>query len=122
MMLIVYWVALCLGTHLPDRMAVAVTPPVSDKLLHLAAYAGLGFLLALLAARLGWRGWRTYAAALLILGVYATLDELAQIPVPGRRAELADWVADLLGVATGLGLHWLAVSVAALCGRGRAEK
>ena len=34
--LIAYWTALCLGTHLPGGVVVA--PPVSDKLLHFAAY------------------------------------------------------------------------------------
>ena len=98
--LTVYWATLCLGTHLPG--GVIVTPPVSDKVLHFAAYAGLGFLLALLAPRLGLRGWRVYAALLLIAVCYGAIDELGQIPVPGRNADMADWAADMLGVAAGL--------------------
>ena len=110
--LTVYWATLCLGTHVPGR--VIVTPPVSDKVLHFVAYAGLGFLLALLAFCLGLRGWRVYAALLLIAVCYGAIDELGQIPVPGRNADMADWGADMLGVVAGLTLHWLAARAAAV--------
>jgi VanZ family protein len=118
--LTVYWAALCLGTHLPGSVVVAL--PVSDKVLHFAAYAGLGFLLALLALRLGLRGWRVHAALLLIAVCYGTIDELGQIPVPGRTADMADWGADILGFAAGLALHWLAVRVAAIWGKTQLEQ
>jgi len=117
--LIAYWTALCLGTHLPGGVVVA--PPVSDKLLHFAAYAGLSFLLALLAWCLGLRGPRVYAAVLMISVCYGAIDELGQIPVPGRHADMADWNADMLGVVAGLTLHWLAVRAATVWGTAQLE-
>jgi VanZ family protein len=42
--LVVYWVLLILGTHLPATAVGAV--PLPDKWLHFTAYTGLAFLLA----------------------------------------------------------------------------
>jgi len=105
--LAIYWAVLCVGTHLPG--GVIDGPPVSDKLLHVTAYAGLTFLLALLLPHLGLRRGRLYAGALLIVACYGAVDELGQIPVPGRTPDVKDWVANVLGAMTGLTLYWLAV-------------
>ena len=72
----------------------------SDKLLHVAGYAGLG-LLALRAfhggiARL--RPGPTLAAAAVIVA-WGILDELHQSFVPGRDATASDVVADAIGFA-----------------------
>lgn len=72
----------------------------SDKLAHFAAYAGFGLVLARGEAALrGRAGALTLALGLL----YAASDEYHQSFVPGRSVELADWGADALGVAAGLG-------------------
>lgn len=105
--LVVYWTVLCVGTHVPGG-AIA-NPPISDKVLHAAAYLGLTFLLALLSHHLGLRRWRLDAGVLLIAAGYGTADELGQIPVPGRNADAGDWGADVLGAVAGLMLYWLAV-------------
>jgi VanZ family protein len=106
--LVVYWAALCVGTHVPGGVIVNVNPPISDKVLHAGAYLGLTFLLALLSPHLGLRGWRLYALTLLTAACYGVVDELGQIPVPGRHADLGDWGADVLGAFAGLTLYWLA--------------
>lgn len=70
----------------------------SDKVLHFAAYAGLGGLLA-------------YGAAPAALGplpliaigsLYGASDEVHQSFVPGRSPDPLDWVADTLGVVAGV--------------------
>ncbi len=77
-------------------------------MLHLVAYAVLGFLFA-----------RAYGASrlqgnvvlIIILGIasaslYGILDELHQYFVPQRRADLLDVGADILGSIMGVGLYW----------------
>lgn len=41
-------------------------------------------------------------ASVLLIVVFATLSEIAQLQVAGRNAALGDWVADLTGTALGL--------------------
>jgi len=98
-LLALYWAAMFLGTHLPQ--GVGPGSQVSDKLLHFGAYAGLAFLLAAalscFRARLG-----SFLFALLIAALYGVFDELTQMPVPGRQADVHDWVADVLGAGVGV--------------------
>ena len=98
--LIVYWVALCIGTHVPGGFAG--TPLVSDKVLHFVAYAGLGFLLAAMLSLSGIRDSRIYWTALLVAVGYGAIDELGQIPIPGRTADVVDWLADVGGAVAGV--------------------
>ena len=98
--LLCYWLALFVGTHSP-------TLPVGfrhgwDKAAHFASYAGLAFLLA---CAFGARARRSILADLSLLAVvalYGVVDELLQMAVPGRSAELWDWAADVCGAAIGL--------------------
>jgi len=109
--LIVYWVALCIGTHVPGGFAG--TPLVSDKVLHFVAYAGLGFLLAAMLSLSGIRDSRVYWTALLVAVGYGAIDELGQIPIPGRNADPMDWLADVAGAVTGVMCYRLMVAVMA---------
>lgn len=71
-----------------------------DKVAHFLMYGMLGFLLARGWTAVRWRGaWLLPAAIALLLGV---ADELRQQSVPGRSAEVADWLADFTGAATGV--------------------
>jgi len=76
----------------------------SDKLHHLLAFAALALPVATVRPR-----WSLALA--LILAAYGGLIELVQ-PYVGRSRELADWTADLKGIAagtvTGIGLNRLA--------------
>jgi VanZ family protein len=75
----------------------------SDKLAHFAAYAVLGVLLAFGQVRSGMRVlWPVVLGSLI-----GALDELFQSTVPGRSAEVGDWVADSLGAAFGVLLFHL---------------
>ena len=91
--LALYWTALCIGTHLPGKLVAANVLVVSDKTLHFWAYTGLSFLIATLLFCLGMPVGRAGWSALIIAVVYGALDELGQIFIPGRTAELADWLA-----------------------------
>jgi VanZ family protein len=98
-----------------SSLSQPVVPPGGDKPWHLLAYLGLGVLTVRavvggLPARIS---WRTAALAIAIAVVYAATDELHQMFVPGRSAQLSDLVADALGVVAGLGLCWLWGLVAA---------
>ncbi len=118
--LIVYWVALCIGTHVPGGFAG--TPWVSDKTLHFVAYVGLGFLLAAMLSLSGIRDSRVYWTALLVAVGYGAIDELGQIPIPGRTADVVDWLADVAGAVAGV-VCWrlmvgaMAVGIFSLCGQ-----
>lgn len=95
-LLIVIWVLLATLTHIPVPQVVQEMR-VSDKLMHLVAYFPLGFLLS--QSRV--RGVSSGKACLLVIAVYGLLDELLQIPV-GRTASVFDWIADVIGAATGI--------------------
>ena len=67
-----------------------------DKLDHFAAFGSLSCMAAL---GWGWARWRAVAAALVAYGV---LIEWVQSFIPSRTAELADLLADGVGIALGL--------------------
>lgn len=79
---------------------------LKDKLAHGAEYAILGALLALAVAHA--RTVRSRAVAfMLVLAIGATIaaaDEMFQGTVPGRQRDVADWIADVCGVAIGAGI------------------
>lgn len=73
-----------------------------DLAVHGVLYAGLGWLVAGTLRRTG-RGGRLALFTALLLGMaFAAGDELHQRWIPGRAAELADWTADVVGLAAGL--------------------
>ncbi len=70
----------------------------SDKVLHFAAYAGLGTTLA-------YAGARTALGPLPLIAIgslYGASDEFHQGFVPGRTPDPLDWVADTLGAIAGV--------------------
>jgi VanZ family protein len=71
-----------------------------DKAAHFLMYGVLGFLLARGWSAVRWRGpWLVPVAIALLMGV---ADELRQRTVPGRSADVADWVADVSGASAGV--------------------
>lgn len=100
LMLATYWLLLMIGTHVPS--SANGSPLIWDKLLHFAAYAGLASLLALVVKSRYDMNLSRYTAIFLIAGVYGAIDELAQLPIPGRNADFRDWLANLLGAVSGL--------------------
>ncbi|MCA9120239.1 MAG: VanZ family protein [Planctomycetaceae bacterium] len=113
--LAVYWLAIFVGTHIPQ--GVRGLGRINDKLLHFGAYAGLAFLLAAALSTLRVRHG-TLLLPLIVAAVYGCIDELSQIAVPGRRAEFADWAADIFGAGVGVfAFGVLSLAVARLCAR-----
>ncbi len=74
--------------------------PHFDKVVHFAVYGLLGVLVC----RLG-RGARAAVLAVVLTSAYGVTDEWHQSFVPGRSAELADWVADTLGALAAVGCY-----------------
>lgn len=83
-------------------------PAGGDKPWHFLAYLGLAIVIVrAVAGRLPTRiDLRTAASALLIGVAYAASDEIHQMFVPGRFADLSDWLADAVGVCTGTSACW----------------
>ena len=85
-------------------------PPVRnvDKVLHAGAYALLAGLWAwaLARGRLRDASWRTLLAAWAIASAYGATDELHQLFVPGRQADVFDLAADAIGAAAAAGAVW----------------
>lgn len=73
-----------------------------DLLAHGALYGGLGWLVARALRRTGRWGRLALFTAMVCGMVFAAGDELHQRWIPGRTPELADWTADVVGLAAGL--------------------
>lgn len=84
-----------------SRLATVPDIPHLDKITHFVVFGLLGTLVG----RLG-TGWRGAVGALLIVAAFGATDELHQAFVPGRTPELADWLADTAGAATGIALYY----------------
>jgi len=96
----IYWVTLFALTHYP-RVHIPGAFSYRDKVAHVTAFA--------LLAALWWWFWQTRRAlgsrfvavsAAVLIG-YAALDEYLQQFV-GRDTDLADWIADVAGIAVAL--------------------
>lgn len=88
-------------TSLPGRAIPVALPHPEDWIAHAGMYAGLGFLIARAASLGGWPARRLVWMGVL-LSLLGVLDELHQLFIPGRDAELGDWAADTTGAAAGL--------------------
>lgn len=95
-----YWGLLFLGTHLP-MPRLGELPKHSDKGMHLIAYAGLSFLLLLWISTIRKLEFRHFMIVFAVTALYATADELLQIPV-NRTCDIFDAIADCLGSVLGL--------------------
>lgn len=112
----VYWLIIFAGSHVPTDFATS-SLSLSDKLVHWVAFAGLSFLSALALRRhqmrRGRSGYLTFGHYAMIFGViaaYGIFDELTQ-PYVGRTCDSLDWVSDICGAATGLGVFALLVKL-----------
>ena len=77
-----------------------LTPPF-DKLYHAGNFGVLGILLYLATGRV--------YLAVLLASLYGVSDEVHQAYVPGRSADMLDWVADTVGAGVGVGVAVWAV-------------
>jgi VanZ family protein len=106
LVLLAYWLLIFVGTHLPSHSIPALGK--GDKAIHFAAFGGLAFLLAW-AIPSGRRPLSyNIAIAAAIAFVYAVVDELTQLMVPGRSGDVWDVVADSVGIVLGLVAYLIA--------------
>ena len=102
------WVAVALWlavqvtlTSLPGKAIPVALPHPLDWVGHFSLYGGLGALVARAAVLRGWR-LRQLIWLGVLLSAWAALDEVHQLFIPGRDAEVGDWAADTLGATLGL--------------------
>jgi VanZ family protein len=89
-------------TSLPSDQLPSVE--VSDKVNHFLAFFVLGFFLNLALKyqnKFPTLKRNVILITILIASFYGLLDELHQLLVPGRSAEVLDWIADFVGAVTG---------------------
>lgn len=99
----IYWAILLILTSLPSTTFID-TFRFSDKIKHFGAYAILGILLSLASYfQSKWEKLSKYywGGAVIIASVYGMLDEIHQMFIPNRSAELLDWIADFTGAFLG---------------------
>jgi Predicted integral membrane protein len=101
--LILYWLLILTLTSLPGVDVPNIQ--INDKIEHILAYGGLGFLLNLsLRIQNKFTIVKKYPAwfTVLIVSSYGALDELHQLFIPGRSCDILDWTADTVGVIIGV--------------------
>jgi VanZ family protein len=101
--LILYWILILTLTSLPGNDLPKIE--INDKIEHLLAFGGLGFLLNLsLRIQNKFVTVKKFPALFTILIVcsYAAIDELHQTFIPGRSCDILDWSADTIGVIIGV--------------------
>jgi len=100
------WLVLQLTlTSLPGSAIPINLPHPLDWIGHFSMYFGLGFLVARAGVLRSWPARRLLLVA-LVISVFAALDELHQLLIPGRDAEVGDWIVDTLGGSLGLSAGW----------------
>jgi VanZ family protein len=85
-----------------NMLSMPITPPTesafpADKVVHCMMFAVCGFLVA--------RAWADrFSLVFLVVGllVFAGFTELFQSVVPGRSGDVADFLADAVGIFTGV--------------------
>jgi VanZ family protein len=82
--------------HGSKPYAVGLVPHPWDKVVHALLFAILATLIRLTLPTLPSVGVLTF------IGAIALADELHQLRLPGRNADVIDWVADVAGAAVAL--------------------
>jgi len=77
-------------------------PPHADKLVHFALYAILAWLSYRPAQVICGNKIDAAFLAVLFCAVYGVTDEFHQMHVPGRTADLMDWLADICGATAAM--------------------
>ncbi len=92
---ILYALAIFILSSLPGAVVPTLGFRFGDKILHLAEYGILGFLLYR-----AFRGTpRPFLLTILTGVIYAASDEFHQLFVPGRYCDFWDFAADVVGLA-----------------------
>ena len=101
--LAIYWLGMAFGTSLPSSNLPKIS--IGDKYLHFIAFFGLGVLLGLaLYAQEKYPVVKKYYGAfgLLAASLYAAVDEVHQLFIPGRQCDILDIAFDIAGAIAGI--------------------
>ena len=101
--LALYWIILFTATTLPGSQLPDFH--LNDKIEHFSAFFILSVLLnlALIFQRKSYFLFKYAALVTIIISLsYGAIDELHQIFIPGRSADIRDWLADSTGVILGV--------------------
>lgn len=101
--LALYWIILFTATTLPGNQLPDLH--LSDKIEHFSAFFILSVLLnlALMFQKKSFILYKYSALVTIIITLsYGAVDELHQIFIPGRSADIRDWLADATGVILGV--------------------
>jgi VanZ family protein len=93
------WFALIFTLTSVPSPHVSVGIPHFDKIIHFGIYLPFGFLLMRAA---GSGSLKRLALAFAVCLLAAACDELHQLIIPGREADLFDFSADMAGAALGM--------------------
>ena len=112
---ILYAVAIFVGSAIPGPNLPDAVQAVSDKILHATEYGIFGFIVyRALAGQQKWPMIARYAVlgASIAVCLYGASDEFHQLFVPGRVADVLDWLADTAGGLVGvlISTWWLSRS------------
>lgn len=103
--LFVYLALIFAASSIPSLAPPGPDFVLKDKVTHFIEYSILG---ALLFKGIGWQvsssRLATFGFLVAVGASVGALDELYQSFIPMRVMDLYDWVADLLGVAVGVGV------------------
>lgn len=110
-----YWILLTVLLLVPDPAALVhlqrvPTFPWGKFGIHLIAFT----ILSVLVHTTRWpkRPWRPLIAILVLYGI---TTETLQLFVPHRTARVMDAIENILGIAAGAGIYWLARRLRELC-------
>jgi len=101
--LVLYWMILFTATTLPGPQLPDLH--LSDKIEHFGAFFILAILLnlALIYQRKSYLLFKFATLVTIIICLsYGAIDELHQMFIPGRSADIRDWLADSTGVVLGV--------------------
>jgi VanZ family protein len=99
-----------IGTSLPGEYYPSLEIFSYDKLIHLGAFMGLGILTYRALRnqdRFPTLASHAFLWTVILATVYGAFDETHQIFVPGRMADVMDWLADVSGVFVAVLLEWI---------------
>ncbi len=102
--LAVYWIILFVFTTIPVDTLPKLFD-VQDKLEHFAAYFALSILLFLafhFQEKIPFLKRNVVLITFSCIMIYGAVDELHQMLIPGRMADIFDWIADALGGGLGI--------------------
>lgn len=107
------WILMMIVISVQSSMSNIKLPDIGidfiDKVIHLLVFGVLGWLIArgMYKSEHSFIRKHFLVITLIIGGVFGLLDEWHQSMVPGRMADLRDWMADMAGIVIfGLYYKW----------------